>query len=882
MRISLPWIAAFCAAALAAQACGGGSNETTGGGGSTSSSGSGGDIGTGGGSSSSSSGSTGGGGGAAAGPFTSKGTSSYEAQTSLAADSKGNLVAGWIAFFTDGTSAIGYAVSHDGGNGWTAPRYISSPGGRLASNPVLAADGQGRVYLAWLGFRVDAVNPDEHVYLSRLDAATDTFATPVVASDDGNGTALDFDKPSIAVDANDNVLLTWADFTGSGMGTPPSLTFARSADGTTFTRSTITADATFGNLASLCLDRGLGPSAPLYLVHLGAGGTVTLRRSGDQGKNWQILSVPATNVVFQDINCAAYGPQLWISYASGTAVFSPSQDSPGDAVSLIHSGNGGDGFEAPITVSNGPSGSQYLFPKLVFDPAGDLHVAYYEGTVGSPASLQLATSANGGPWGVKLLGPAGTFTIDSYAGELARRLHGLRRLGRGPLRLVHGELGGQGPHRPREGPRAVRLRALPVLLALGLPACAEPVEEASAAIIGGTPTTGDPAVVMLVSHPPDASTFDACTASLIAKDVLLTAAHCVDPATHPGYVFGAFTGPDASAYPTAALLAPELVAAKETHLHPDYDPSAPFHADLGVVVLAAPLDVAPLPINRAPLDPSIVGAPARIVGYGQLTYSEINEIKHEATTVVAAIDPGDTIIVGDGTHRSCVGDSGGPVLVKVGGVETILGVDSYTDTKGCLEPAHYRRTDLYTAFLDAYAPPPPPVADAGSDGGDPDSAGFERLLHPRAPRGRRRAHPPRGAPGRGLRAASHARLITIATSRRGAALPACRPSPRLARPHCDSTQWLSPPPPRGPPLPPCPCVCAAGAASVCGCVSSVLHTATASVSCCAVSAGSTAAPFASRNHDDVSTVMLSATGVLTSTVTSPSVPCSARKWPANL
>src|SRR3954470_12207916 len=74
------------------------------------------------------------------------------------------------------------------------------------------------------------------------------------------------------------------------------------------------------------------------------------------------------------------------------------------------------------------------------------------------------------------------------------------------------------------------------------------VDEAASPIIGGTVTTGDPAVVLLVSYPPDLSTFDTCTAALIAPDALVTAAHCVDAKHHPGYLFGVFTGPDASAY----------------------------------------------------------------------------------------------------------------------------------------------------------------------------------------------------------------------------------------------------------------------------------------------------------------------------------------------
>jgi hypothetical protein len=391
---------------MAGQGCSGGSNTTT----ASSSTGTGGGAtGTGG------SGGTGGAGtgGAQGGPFTSKGGSSYEAQTSVAADANGTVVAAWIGFFADNTSAIGYAVSRDAGATWTAPAYAHSPGGRLASNPVVAIDGQGRASLAWLGFKLDPTAPDEHIYLSRLDDATETFGAPAVASDDGTSTTRDFDKPSIAVDANDNVLLTWADFTGSGLGMQPSLTFARTSDGATFTRSTVVADATFGNLASLCLDVSAGPTAELFLVHLGAGGTITLRTSADQGKTWQPgAAVPATKVVFQDPRCVAHGADLWISYASGTAMFSPSMDSPGDAVNVVHSANSGALFSAPVAVSSGPAGAQYLFPAFARAPSGKLEIVHYQGMVGQPASFVLASSSDGTTWTSSPIGPAGTFTVD--------------------------------------------------------------------------------------------------------------------------------------------------------------------------------------------------------------------------------------------------------------------------------------------------------------------------------------------------------------------------------------------------------------------------------------------------------------------------------------
>jgi secreted trypsin-like serine protease len=240
---------------------------------------------------------------------------------------------------------------------------------------------------------------------------------------------------------------------------------------------------------------------------------------------------------------------------------------------------------------------------------------------------------------------------------------------------------------------------------LCLYACSAEVAQTGSAIIGGQRDSGDPAVVLLVSYPADESTHFTCTASLIAPTVLLTAAHCVDDANHPGYRFGVFPGDDASGYTTTSALVSALLPVRAVHPHPAYDPAPPFHADIAVVELKAALAVTPLPFAR---EPPQAGQPARIIGYGQVTYSVFNAAKHQASTIVQNLDGEDTVVVGDAQHWACVGDSGGPALVKQDGVETIIGVDSYTDTTGCVEPAHYRRTDLYTAFLDPFLPPPAP------------------------------------------------------------------------------------------------------------------------------------------------------------------------------
>lgn len=270
------------------------------------------------------------------------------------------------------------------------------------------------------------------------------------------------------------------------------------------------------------------------------------------------------------------------------------------------------------------------------------------------------------------------------------------------------------------------MRASAVVLSLSavtvalVPACTtEDLSSSDHAIIGGTRSEGNTATIMLVGYPPDRSIIHTCTAVLISPTVALTAAHCIDAATHPNYSYGVFTGDDASPYPFLVDLEPHLQAVTSVHPHPQYSDQLPFYADIGVIVLETAVPVAPLQIRRQTFDTSLVGQPALIVGYGQTTYMQNNSTRYEAMTHVSGVE-NDTIIVGDTAQRSCLGDSGGPAIMN----NVVVGIDSYGPT-GCGGPAHYRRVDAFLPFIDQYVPPPsPPDAgpqpgtDAGMDPGE--------------------------------------------------------------------------------------------------------------------------------------------------------------------
>lgn len=258
------------------------------------------------------------------------------------------------------------------------------------------------------------------------------------------------------------------------------------------------------------------------------------------------------------------------------------------------------------------------------------------------------------------------------------------------------------------------MKRLVVVLAALLPACVVDGPETAtheSTIIGGTRSLGVEATVMLAGYPPDRSVLHACTAVVVSPTILLTSAHCVDTPNHPNYLYGVFTGDDASAYEYLAQLEPELEPVTSVHPHPDYDANLPFYADIAVVRMAAPLPMAPAPMQRTPLDNSFIGKPARIVGYGQTVYGTYNQTRHEAMTTLTMIE-NDTVVVGDSAKRSCLGDSGGPAFVD----GKVVGIDSYGPV-GCGAAAHYRRVDSFLPFIEQYVPAPDPM---DPDPSDPD------------------------------------------------------------------------------------------------------------------------------------------------------------------
>ncbi len=274
-----------------------------------------------------------------------------------------------------------------------------------------------------------------------------------------------------------------------------------------------------------------------------------------------------------------------------------------------------------------------------------------------------------------------------------------------------------------------RNHRLIVLAALALAACTgtPPPGQLQQSIINGTVDDGDPAVVLVFAQVPGQSTGSLCTGEVISPHVVMTAAHCMSPDTvGAGAQFTIFTG---TMLPNSAPPADELIKVTESHFVPTfgYNPmTGGDQDDVGVLILATPTAITPIPFNHFALPTSAKGQAVRIVGYGLTMGNDSTGAtagtRHQAPTALFDFQA-QTLTLYDKMHSNCEGDSGGPTLLPLDGTERIIGI-TQVGYVGCpVDMASTdTRIDAYASFVDSYVAmfDPPPVAPGGACTSDSD------------------------------------------------------------------------------------------------------------------------------------------------------------------
>lgn len=225
------------------------------------------------------------------------------------------------------------------------------------------------------------------------------------------------------------------------------------------------------------------------------------------------------------------------------------------------------------------------------------------------------------------------------------------------------------------------------------------------AITGNAPPAGGFAarpIVMVVD-----SRGDLCTGTALARDLVLTAAHCVDGKLN--YTVKTFQGGPP-------------VSAQGIAIHPRFNPAsyaaARATADIALVKLAAPLTELVMPAKLAPARQVAVGEMLTIAGFGTTADGSARGlgIPRMARLSVTGKPGSLQIRLFDLATRdqrvglgACTGDSGAPVFAGAGAslLGQVIGVVSWStapnDEEGCGGLTGVTPLELYRGWIEEQA-----------------------------------------------------------------------------------------------------------------------------------------------------------------------------------
>lgn len=285
-----------------------------------------------------------------------------------------------------------------------------------------------------------------------------------------------------------------------------------------------------------------------------------------------------------------------------------------------------------------------------------------------------------------------------------------------------------------------------VLLALGLAAAPLALADPPASyVLGGTAVAqGGAPYAVYVQASTSSSTFVACTGSVIAPTIILTAAHCVFDKTT-----GAPIPASAIAVAAGSVNRPANPPANVTAVRPDpyYNP-ATFQADAAILILNAPVPASAIPIALATPANGALYAPGSSVtftGWGetvadvpssaptQLQSGTVPILANATCQTSVEFHPGYTLCTGGAGYRpaTCHGDSGGPLVATTAAGTVQIGITSYGSAVGCgIAPDYFTRVSsvqgwIASAIAGAVAPasfvppfvaPAAPIAALAADG----------------------------------------------------------------------------------------------------------------------------------------------------------------------
>ena len=258
--------------------------------------------------------------------------------------------------------------------------------------------------------------------------------------------------------------------------------------------------------------------------------------------------------------------------------------------------------------------------------------------------------------------------------------------------------------------RPIRLIHVAALVA-ALAACGPNTGGGTASLIspieGGSVETGWPGVGALTIYSPGYGGYAGafCTATLVAPQWVLTAAHCVTPTSElpvspeiTRFFIGSDARPGSGGTPSGTL-----VQAHKFFPRSDYSGT---DNDIALVQLSEPVSgVTPYPISTTAMSNSLDGQGVFYVGFGasEGVKQTGSGLKRSATIPIYAVyDASYQSDSGSSGPWVCFGDSGGPGFMQIGGTWKVVGVNDSVGGQGsdaCQGPSNQARVDAYASWI---------------------------------------------------------------------------------------------------------------------------------------------------------------------------------------
>jgi hypothetical protein len=311
-----------------------------------------------------------------------------QSNPSIAADGTGIVYIAWMDN-RNGDNDIYFTTSTDGGNTFSSDKKLNDDVGVAEQRyPSVAVDIAGNIYIVW----EDRRNGNWDIYFTNSSDGGNSFSTNKKVNDDG-GSAAQY-NPTMAVNGIGNIYIAWRDSRSDPNG---DIYFANSSDGgNSFSPNVKVNDDGMGLVLQYTPSIAVDGSGNIYIAwgdyRDDAIGDLYFANSTDGGNTFS-----TNKKVNDDVGSATQG---WPSIAvDGTGniyiAWGDDRNHFNGDIYFTNSADGGNTFSPNKKVNDDFGSASQYYPSLALDGFGNIYIAWQDSRNGDP-DIYFATSSDAG------------------------------------------------------------------------------------------------------------------------------------------------------------------------------------------------------------------------------------------------------------------------------------------------------------------------------------------------------------------------------------------------------------------------------------------------------------------------------------------------------